>query len=355
MASDRCGVARFGMSSGALRRPFPALRKPFVNHNRCKTGAISLSGMAPVRVARAFRLSIIATMTALALSGCMRTTGPVAVAPQSNLDSMAYGQPYAPAPVAVADSAAAAPSPRSAPPLPRARAPPTRTGRRARRLRRRLCRTGALRCGLSSRCRRQAARRGLRPGRPHQYLCDRCRRLDHHAADRLGSRARPHAGGARRRDRAPGCATDTSASLRSPSRSKPTGRSSSSVRSQPPGSIPYVPNMTVESAVAIAGGFSPRAGATASRSPIPMPPERAATSCRPAPRSAPAIPCWSANAGSENSDRHACEPGPSSTLHGVRFPAFFVQALRNTAVISSNACAKKSRLRGQAMSALVLS
>src|SRR6202022_464419 len=61
--------------------------------------------MAPVRVARAFRLPITAIMTALALSGCMRTTGPVAVAqPQSDLDSMVYGQTYAPAPVAVADS-----------------------------------------------------------------------------------------------------------------------------------------------------------------------------------------------------------------------------------------------------------
>src|SRR5260370_35360961 len=61
--------------------------------------------MAPVRFARAFRLPITAIMTALALSGCMRTTGPVAVAqPQSDLDSMAYGQTYAPVPVAVADS-----------------------------------------------------------------------------------------------------------------------------------------------------------------------------------------------------------------------------------------------------------
>jgi polysaccharide export outer membrane protein len=60
--------------------------------------------MAPVRVARAFRFSITAIMAALALSGCMRTAGPVAVAPQSNLDSMAYGQSYAPAPVAVVDS-----------------------------------------------------------------------------------------------------------------------------------------------------------------------------------------------------------------------------------------------------------
>src|SRR3981189_1241132 len=58
--------------------------------------------MAPVRVARRSRLSITAPMTALARSGCMRTTGPVAVAPQSDLDSMAYGQPYSPPPRAVA-------------------------------------------------------------------------------------------------------------------------------------------------------------------------------------------------------------------------------------------------------------
>src|ERR1700692_4715687 len=71
--------------------------------------------MAPVRVVRAFRLSITVIMTALALSGCMRTTGPVAVAqPQSDLDSMAYGQTYAPAPVAVADSGGAISALRSA-------------------------------------------------------------------------------------------------------------------------------------------------------------------------------------------------------------------------------------------------
>ena len=66
-----------------------------------------------------------------------------------------------------------------------------------------LCRAcaGSLRRVLSSRCRRQAARRGLWPGRPHQYLRDRCRRLDHHAADRLGAGARPHAGRSRRRNR----------------------------------------------------------------------------------------------------------------------------------------------------------
>src|SRR5260221_1518444 len=58
--------------------------------------------MAPVRVARAFRFSITAIMTALALSGCMRTAGPVAVAPQGDLDAMTYGA--APAPVVVVDN-----------------------------------------------------------------------------------------------------------------------------------------------------------------------------------------------------------------------------------------------------------
>jgi len=52
-----------------------------------------------VRAARAFRLPIIAAMAALALSGCMQTAGPTAVAqPQGDLDSLAYG----PAPEGVA-------------------------------------------------------------------------------------------------------------------------------------------------------------------------------------------------------------------------------------------------------------
>src|SRR5580658_10100049 len=64
--------------------------------------------MAPVRVARAFRLPIIAAMAALALSGCAHTSGPVATGqPQGDLDSLAYG----PAPrVAVASPSGAADS-----------------------------------------------------------------------------------------------------------------------------------------------------------------------------------------------------------------------------------------------------
>ena len=79
-----------------------------------------------MRVVRAFRIPITVIITALALSGCMRTTGPVAVAPQGDLDSMAYGQPNgAPPPVVAADSgggaigalrAAFAAAPSAAPP-----------------------------------------------------------------------------------------------------------------------------------------------------------------------------------------------------------------------------------------------
>src|SRR5664279_6442528 len=64
--------------------------------------------MAPVRVARAFRLSIIAAMTVLGLAGCMHATTEVAVAqPQNDLDSMAYGQPYYPPQQSTADSGGA--------------------------------------------------------------------------------------------------------------------------------------------------------------------------------------------------------------------------------------------------------
>src|SRR6202045_4862376 len=61
--------------------------------------------MAPVRVTGAFRLPIIAITTALALSGCIHTTGPAAVAqPQSDLDSLAYGRPYSAATPGAASS-----------------------------------------------------------------------------------------------------------------------------------------------------------------------------------------------------------------------------------------------------------
>ncbi len=60
-----------------------------------------------MRVVRAFRLPVIAAMTALALSGCMRRNAPVAVAPQPSLDSIAYAGRAAPVPVPVAYAAPA--------------------------------------------------------------------------------------------------------------------------------------------------------------------------------------------------------------------------------------------------------
>ena len=96
---------------------------------------------------------------------------------------------------------------------------------------------GPLRCGLSARCRRQASGCRLRAGRPHQHLYHRRRRLDHHAADRPGAGARTFAGLARQPRSPPSFATAISASLRSPSRSNPTGRSSSSARCRRPASI----------------------------------------------------------------------------------------------------------------------
>jgi polysaccharide export outer membrane protein len=60
-----------------------------------------------VLVVRAFRLSIFVGVAALALSGCMRRSGPVmAVQPVSDLDTLAYGRPaYGPAAVPVAYAA----------------------------------------------------------------------------------------------------------------------------------------------------------------------------------------------------------------------------------------------------------
>jgi polysaccharide export outer membrane protein len=216
--------------------------------------------MAPVRVARAFRLSITATMTALALSGCMRTAGPVAAAPQSDLDSMAYGQPYSPPPRAVAmDSGGGA--------------------------------IGALRSAFA------ATPRGMSAPAPAQvayvepmpvaapvrydavYHLDAGDKLrvvvygqegltNTYAIDAGGSITMPLIGSVPARGRTTaGLASEISAKLRNGFIREPSvAVEIESYRPffilgevAAPGQYPYVPNMTVESAVAIAGGFSPRA------------------------------------------------------------------------------------------------
>jgi polysaccharide export outer membrane protein len=211
--------------------------------------------MAPVRVARAFRLSIIAIMTALALSGCMRTTAPVAVAqPQSDLDSFAYGQPYDAAPASAASDSGGAIS--------------------------------ALRASFAA-----APRRSYAPvpaayaAAPMPVAHDAAYRLDAgdklrvvvygqdgltntYAIDAGGSITMPLIGSVPARGRTPaGLASEITAKLRNGYIRDPSvAVEIESYRPffilgevAAPGQYPYVPNMSVESAVAIAGGFSPRA------------------------------------------------------------------------------------------------
>jgi polysaccharide export outer membrane protein len=213
--------------------------------------------MAPVRVARAFRYSIIAAMTALALSGCMRRSSPVAVAqPRSDLDSLAYGQTYNPPPRVVASSGGA---------------------------------FGALRAGFASSPRRAYAAApavyGASMPAPMPVAYDAAYRLD--AGDRLrivvygqegltntyaidagGSITMPLIGAVRARGLTPaGLAAEITGKLRNGYIREPSVAVEIEAyrpffilgEVAAPGQYPYVPNMSVESAVAIAGGFSPRA------------------------------------------------------------------------------------------------
>ena len=202
-------------------------------------------------------------MTALALSGCMRTAGPVAVAQQNDLDSMAYGQ---------------------------TRSPPSRTvaldsGGGA---------IGALRSAFA------ATPRGVPAPLPAQtaqiayvepmpvaapvrydavYHLDAGDKLrvvvygqegltNTYAIDAGGSITMPLIGSVPARGRTTaGLASEISAKLRNGFIREPSvAVEIESYRPffilgevAAPGQYPYVPNMTVESAVAIAGGFSPRA------------------------------------------------------------------------------------------------
>jgi polysaccharide biosynthesis/export protein len=213
--------------------------------------------MAPVRVVRAFRIPITAIIAGLALSGCMRTTGPVAIGPQGDLDSMAYGQPNSPPPQAVAaDSSGGA--------------------------------IGALRTAFAAAPRAPAAVVVAAPVayvEPLPVRYDAAYHLD--AGDRLrvvvygqegltntyaidagGSITMPLIGSVPARGRTTaGLAAQISAKLRAGFIRDPSVAVEIEAyrpffilgEVAAPGQYPYVPNMTVESAVAIAGGFSPRA------------------------------------------------------------------------------------------------
>jgi polysaccharide export outer membrane protein len=198
--------------------------------------------MAPVRVARAFRLPIIAAMTALALSGCMRRSAPVAVAPQPTLDSMAYGGArIAPAAV-VMPVAAAAPVA-----VPVAYAGPAPVPVAA----------------------SYDAPYHLDAGDKLRVVVYGQEGLTNtYAISAGGTITMPLIGAVPARGRTPqGLATDIAARLRNGFIREPSvAVEVESYRPffilgevQAPGQYPYVPNMTAESAIAIAGGFSPRA------------------------------------------------------------------------------------------------
>jgi polysaccharide export outer membrane protein len=215
--------------------------------------------MAPVRVARAFRYSIIAAMTALALSGCMRRSAPVAVVqPRSDLDSLAYGQPGNAAPRSVYMSTNVAPSGGA---------------------------IGALRASFAASPRRTYAPAPAVYAAPIPVAYDAAYRLD--AGDRLrivvygqegltntyaidagGSITMPLIGAVRARGLTPaGLAAEITGKLRNGYIREPSVAVEIEAyrpffilgEVAAPGQYPYVPNMSVESAVAIAGGFSPRA------------------------------------------------------------------------------------------------
>src|SRR6202035_3266436 len=213
---------------------------------------------------RASFLPIIAAAAALALSGCMQTTYPAAVAQRSDLDAMAYGPP-ATAPVVVADN----------------------SGGGAIAARRKTMasspRTYVAQVPVPAPAVYAAPMRGpvvvVQPvaydSAYHLDAGDKLRVVVYgqegltntYAIDAAGSITMPLIGAVPARGRTPaGLAAEITAKLRNGYIRDPSvAVEIDSYRPffilgevQAPGQYPYVPNMSVESAVAIAGGFSPR-------------------------------------------------------------------------------------------------
>jgi polysaccharide biosynthesis/export protein len=213
------------------------------------------------------RAQIVSLLTGVVLSGCMQTAAPVATGqPRNDLDSMAYGQSHSlpaatlPARAAVVDSTSA----------------------------------GVLRASYA------AVQRPVAYDTPYRLDAgDRLRVVvfgqegltNTYAIDAGGSITMPLIGAVGARGRTPaGLAAEISAKLRNGYIREPSVAVEVETyrpffilgEVAAPGQYPYVPNMTVESAVAIAGGFSPRAkrdqvtlthtdASTSSRAVVPLP------------------------------------------------------------------------------------
>jgi len=214
-----------------------------------------------VRVAGEFSLPILAIVVALALSGCMHTGSPVATAQPTDLDAMAYG-PLPAQTSAVADN----------------------SGGGA---------ISALRAGFASTSLRAAPQPSVvyaapqfaAVERPTPAVYDTAYHLDAgdklrvvvygqegltntYAIDASGVITMPLIGRVPARGRTPtGLAAEIATKLRNGYIREPSVAVEVETyrpffilgEVAAPGQYPYVPNMTVESAVAIAGGFSPRA------------------------------------------------------------------------------------------------
>jgi polysaccharide export outer membrane protein len=210
-----------------------------------------------IALVRAFFLPVIAVVAATILSGCMQTISPVAIGgTQGDLDTMAYGPPPGSLPmsrpVAVAEGSGGA--------------------------------IDALRNSFAAAPRGSAYAAPL----PVAYTAvprDSIYRLDAgdklrvvvygqegltntYAIDASGSITMPLIGSVHARGRTPaGLAAEITAKLRNGYIREPSVAVEIEAyrpffilgEVQAPGQYPYVPNMTVESAIAIAGGFSPRA------------------------------------------------------------------------------------------------
>jgi polysaccharide export outer membrane protein len=178
---------------------------------------------------RAAHAIIFCLLAALALSGCMRTSGPVAATqPQGDLDSFAYGQGYGMVPAPTAMAYAAVPAP--------------------------VRSDTAYRLDAGDKLRVVVyGQEGL---------------TNTYAIDAGGAITMPLIGAVPARGRTPaGLASEITGKLRNGYiRAPSVAVEIESYRPffilgevAAPGQYPYVPNMSVESAVAIAGGFSPRA------------------------------------------------------------------------------------------------
>ncbi len=199
-------------------------------------------------VARAFRWSILAASAALTLGGCMQTAGPVAIMqPRADLDSMVYGQPYiAQQPVVVADGGGAIAALSNS-----FTSGPT-----------------AMPVGYAVPVRYDASYHLDAGDKLRVVVYGQEGLTNTYAIDAGGSITMPLIGSVPARGRTTaGLASEIAVKLRNGFIRDPSvAVEIESYRPffilgevAAPGQYPYVPNMTVESAVAIAGGFSPRA------------------------------------------------------------------------------------------------